>query len=115
MEEAERLCDRVAILERGRIIDVGAPATLVERHCPERGVVLVTTDEHAAERFARIAHLTSVTRDGFRFALHGSGEEFVADVIACLSEGRIRVTDFRTTLPSLEDVFLTLTGHSIRD
>ena len=115
MEEAERLCDRVAILERGRIIDIGAPASLVERHCPARGVVLVTIDEHAPERFARIASLESVTRDGSRFTLHGSGEEFVADVIACLSEGHIRVTDFRTTSPSLEDVFLKLTGHSIRD
>jgi ABC-2 type transport system ATP-binding protein len=36
-------------------------------------------------------------------------------VIQCLSEHRIRVTDFRTVLPTLEDVFLKLTGHSIRD
>jgi ABC-2 type transport system ATP-binding protein len=39
----------------------------------------------------------------------------VTDVIQCLSENRIRVTDFRTVLPTLEDVFLKLTGHSIRD
>ena len=36
-------------------------------------------------------------------------------VIHCLAEHRIRVTDFRTELPTLEDVFLKLTGHSIRD
>jgi ABC-2 type transport system ATP-binding protein len=39
----------------------------------------------------------------------------VMEVIRCLSEERIRVTDFRTVLPTLEDVFLRLTGHSIRD
>jgi ABC-2 type transport system ATP-binding protein len=37
------------------------------------------------------------------------------EVIRCLSDGQIRVTDFRTVLPTLEDVFLKLTGHSIRD
>ena len=36
MEEAERLCDRVAIIDHGRIIDIGTPGELVRRHCPER-------------------------------------------------------------------------------
>ena len=40
MEEAERLCDRVAIIDHGRIIDIDTPARLVARHCPERTVVL---------------------------------------------------------------------------
>ena len=115
MEEAERLCDRVAIIEHGRIIDVGRPAQLVDRHCPERGVVLVTEDESASERFARIPHVASVTRQDTRYIVRGTSEEFVSEVIACLSEHRIRVTDFRTMLPSLEDVFLKLTGHTIRD
>jgi ABC-2 type transport system ATP-binding protein len=39
----------------------------------------------------------------------------VTDVIQCLSEHHIRVTDFRTIVPTLEDVFLKLTGHSIRN
>ena len=43
------------------------------------------------------------------------GDDFVTDVIQCLSENRIPVTEFRTILPNLEDVFLKLTGHSIRD
>ena len=42
MEEAERLCDRVAIIEHGRIIDMGTPESLVARHSPQRMVVLVT-------------------------------------------------------------------------
>ena len=50
MEEAERLCDRVAIIEHGRIIDIDTPARLVARHCPERTVVLTTDD--AARRGA---------------------------------------------------------------
>ena len=39
----------------------------------------------------------------------------MTEVIQCLAEHRIRVNDFRTVLPTLEDVFLKLTGHSIRD
>jgi ABC-2 type transport system ATP-binding protein len=48
MEEAERLCDRVAIIEHGRIIDIDTPENLVERHCPERTVILDTNDLSAA-------------------------------------------------------------------
>src|SRR3989454_11065130 len=51
MEEAERLCDRVAIIDHGRIIDIGTPAELVRRHCPECSVQLGTDDYTAADRF----------------------------------------------------------------
>jgi len=54
MEEAERLCDRVAIMEHGRIIDIDKPERLVARYCPERTVVLDTDDPAAAEHFQRI-------------------------------------------------------------
>src|SRR5881394_2523011 len=42
MEEAERLCDRVAIIDHGRIIDIDTPARLVARHCPERAIEIAT-------------------------------------------------------------------------
>ena len=115
MEEAERLCDRVAIIDRGRIIDIDAPARLVSRHCPERTVLLTTEDAAAAAWFEAIPSVASVTRQGFRFTIRGSGDDLVTDVIDCLSANRIRVTDFRTVLPTLEDVFLKITGHSIRE
>ncbi len=115
MEEAERLCDRVAIIEHGRIIDIDRPERLVERHCPERTVVLVTGDPIAEERFRAIPRVDAVASRDCRFTIRGRGDDFVSEVIRCLSENRIRVTDFRTVLPNLEDVFLNLTGHSIRD
>src|SRR5215213_11041996 len=49
MEEAERLCDRVAIIDHGRIVDVGTPLQLIRRHCPERTAIVVTTDAAAEE------------------------------------------------------------------
>ena len=115
MEEAERLCDRVAIIEHGRIVDIDTPESLVNRHCPERTVVLATDDRTAAERFRTIPRVEEVICSGLQFTIRGRGDDLVTEVIHCLSENRIRVTDFRTILPNLEDVFLKLTGHSIRD
>ena len=115
MEEAERLCDRVAIIEHGRIIDIDSPESLVRRHCPERTAVLDTDDPTAAEHFQAIPGVEEVTRAGNRFTIRGRGDDLVTEVIHCLSENRIRVTDFRTVLPNLEDVFLKLTGRSIRE
>jgi ABC-2 type transport system ATP-binding protein len=115
MEEAERLCDRVAIIEHGRIIDIDRPEALIARHCPERAVVLATDDPMAAERFRAIPRVEAVTFGDARFTIRGRGDDFVTAVIQCLSENHIRVTDFRTVLPNLEDVFLKLTGRSIRD
>src|SRR5271156_2596633 len=115
MEEAERLCDRVAIIEHGRIIEIGKPEDLVRRHCPERTVLLATDNALAEERLRMIPSMGAGTRRDSQFTLHGTGEDFVTEVIHCLSENRIRVTDFRTVLPNLEDVFLKLTGRSIRD
>ena len=97
MEEAERLCDRVAIIEHGRIIEVGTPAELVRRHCPER-TVIYTNDE------------TGVTE-----TLRGAGDDFVTEVINGIARAGTRVRGFRTEAPTLEDVFLKLTGHQVRD
>ena len=115
MEEAERLCDRVAIIEHGRIIDIDCPQSLVKRHCPERTVVLATDGRNAAEHFRVIPGVEEVICSNSQFTIRGRGDDLVTEVIHCLSENQIRVTDFRTVLPNLEDVFLKLTGRSIRD
>jgi ABC-2 type transport system ATP-binding protein len=114
MEEAERLCDRVAIIDHGRIVDMDSPEALVRRHCPQRTVVLDTDMPGAAARFRAIPHVRTVEHDGERYTIRGTGDELVTAVIHCLSDERIPVTEFRTVLPNLEDVFLEVTGHSIR-
>jgi hypothetical protein len=52
---------------------------------------------------------------GSQQTIHGRAGDLVTHVIRCLAEHRITVVDFRTELPTLEDVFLKLTGHLIRD
>jgi ABC-2 type transport system ATP-binding protein len=115
MEEAERLCDRVAIIEHGRIVDIDTPDGLVARHCPERTVILQTAHPTAIDRFQGIPGLTDVRCDDTRFTISGTGAGFVTAVIKAISDGAVEVTDFRTVHPTLEDVFLRLTGRSIRD
>src|ERR1700726_3377980 len=66
MEEAERLCDRVAIIDRGRIVDIDSPERLVARHCPERTVVLATDDPTAEAHLRSIPGVESVLRDDAR-------------------------------------------------
>ncbi len=95
MEEAERLCDRVAIIEHGRVIEMGTPADLVRKHCPEQSVIY--------------------TSEGSTHTLRGEGDDFVTNVINDIARSGVRVRGFRTESPTLEDVFLKLTGHGIRD
>jgi ABC-2 type transport system ATP-binding protein len=114
MEEAERLCDRVAIIDHGRIVDIDSPAGLVRRHCPERTLVIDTDDAGAADALAAVAGVASAVLEGPSVIVRAQTVDVMTGVIRCLADGRIAVTDFRTIVPTLEDVFLKLTGHSVR-
>jgi ABC-2 type transport system ATP-binding protein len=114
MEEAERLCDRVAVIDCGRIVDIGTPAALVRRHCPDRTVIVTSGHQSADLLFRQLAGVTSVERREADVVIRGRGDELVSNVIQCLAQHAIPVIDFRTESPTLEDVFLQLTGHSIR-
>ena len=114
MEEAERLCDRVAIIDHGRIVDVDSPSGLVDRHCPERTVVIKTPDPRAVEVLGQVSGVESSIREGDNVVLRARSVDVMTGLIASLAEHRIAVTDFRTVVPTLEDVFLKLTGHSVR-
>jgi ABC-2 type transport system ATP-binding protein len=115
MEEAERLCDRVAIIEHGRIIEMGAPAELVRRHCPERGVVFTSDRAGLAGELERIPGAESVRVEGDTYTVQGRGGDFITAVIRFIAAHALTVRDFHTVFPTLEDVFLKLTGHVIRD
>jgi ABC-2 type transport system ATP-binding protein len=115
MEEAERLCDRVAIIEHGRVIEVGTPEALVEKHCPERAVVFTSDGNHGAERLGDLPAAYAVTSEGSTHTIQGAGDDFVTQVIHVIAREGIQVRGFRTEIPTLEDVFLKLTGHGIRD
>lgn len=115
MEEAERLCDRVAIIEHGRLIELGTPDELVRRHCPERRVVFSGDGDRLAARLAGIPGVRASSSSGTTHTLEGDGDAFVSEVIAFIAREGIQVGSFRTDEPTLEDVFLKLTGHTVRE
>jgi len=114
MEEAERLCDRVAIIDHGRIVDINSPAGLIRRHCPQRTVILTTEDTTADEKLRALPGVEVTRNETGALVVRGDAADLMTGVIACLADHRIRVTDFQTVVPTLEDVFLKLTGHTIR-
>jgi len=115
MEEAEHLCDRVAIIEHGKIIALDTPANLVHDHCPEQSVVFSVKGPADTTPFESI--VTKITQNGSagEIRLHGIGEDFVSNVIHTVAAQNLSVLNFRTVTPTLEDAYLKLTGHSIRD
>jgi ABC-2 type transport system ATP-binding protein len=114
MEEAERLCDRIAIVERGRAIEVGSPGEIARRHASQPRIVIVSDDPAIEAALQALAGVV-IARDGSRYTVTGSRPEFVSCVIQQLASHRVRVDEINTLVPTLEDVFLQLTGHSIRD
>lgn len=115
MEEAERLCDRVAIMEHGKIIALDTPENLTQAHCPEKSVVFSTNSEIDLPQFEQIPNSLSVNKIGEELKLIGQGDPFISEVIHLIAQQNIHVQNFRTELPTLEDVFLKLTGHGMRE
>jgi ABC-2 type transport system ATP-binding protein len=106
MEEAQRLCDRVAIIDHGKLLDLGAVSDLIERH-GGRSVVkaeLVRPPKDASELPAPL--------DGqsLRFESDRPFED-----VARLTSAGVAFQTLEVARPDLETVFLTLTGRSLRD
>jgi ABC-2 type transport system ATP-binding protein len=117
MEEAERLCDRVAILDHGRIVAMDTPAQLIHSLGGEERIVFSITEalpmefEKAIGEFGRLENL------GEMVVIHGdtSQASLVSDTVSLLARMSIEFRDLRTEQPTLEDVFLNLTGREMKD
>ena len=106
MDEAERLCDRVAVIHRHTVVATGSPAELVAE-LGGSGEVTFTTDDDVS--FLRtVDGVQHVTREGRRASVTGTGP-LLAYVAAALVARGIAPVDLAVRRPSLEDVFLDLT------
>jgi ABC-2 type transport system ATP-binding protein len=114
MEEAERLCDRVAIMDQGRIVALDSPANLIRSHGAENRITF-TADAGCESKLRALAGVTRVDREGERLIVHGSGDGLIVKVVSALSANGLAFRDLRTEQATLEDVFLELTGKEIRD
>jgi ABC-2 type transport system ATP-binding protein len=113
MDEAENLCDRVAIVDRGKIIASDTPQGLITTHASEVRVIF-TTEETELSWLKKVPGVLEVVRIGPRVEVSGSGP-VLALVAAALVEHGIVPADLRVVQPTLEDVFLKLTGYSAGD
>jgi ABC-2 type transport system ATP-binding protein len=115
MEEAERLCDRVAILDHGKIVALDRPEALVRSLGVESRIVFTVAGDARDLPLASLAGVQRVEASGERVIVHGSGDQFVSRVVSALEANRIAFRDLRTEQPTLEDVFLSLTGREMRE
>ncbi|MBN2099504.1 MAG: ABC transporter ATP-binding protein [Dehalococcoidia bacterium] len=113
MDEAERLCDRLGIVDSGRLTALDTPQGLISTYAGQVRVVFST--EHADLSWLQgVPHVSRVNRHGPRVEVEGTGP-VLARVAAALVERGVVPTDLRLEQPSLEDVFLSITGHTIQD
>jgi ABC-2 type transport system ATP-binding protein len=109
MEEVERLCDRVALIDRGRVAAVDTSAGLVARAGLGQRVRFRTAEAFDPAVLDRIAEIDAVRADGDRVLVTGSGNLLHA-VSTALVEAGVAALETRFEPATLEDAFLTLTG-----
>jgi len=114
MEEAERLCDRVLIMDGGRIVALDTPAALVAGLGAEKRLVFTLPSGRSAPELGALPAVDRVEISGERVTLYGRGDRFASSVVAALEDADLDFHDLRTEQPNLEDVFLTLTGREMR-
>ncbi len=115
MEEAERLCDRVAIMDHGKIVALDTPQNLI-RHLDAENRLIFTVDGNLEiQQLLRVQGVTRVEPDNGQFVVYGRGDQLVGDVVHALTSNGLRLRTLRTEEPTLEDVFLSLTGRKMRD
>ena len=113
MEEAERLCDRVAIIDHGRLVALDTVASLIQQHAGETTAKLILSASPSAEfDLNGVPGVTSARTEGRELTIRGAADG-LQGVLAALAAHRITVTSMSTTTPGLEDVFLALTGRHI--
>ena len=113
MDEAERLCDRLGIVDNGRLTALDTPQGLIATYAGQVRVIF-STDHAELSWLQSVPNVSRVSRHGPRVEIEGNGP-VLARVAAALAERGILPTDLRLEQPSLEDVFLSITGHTIQD
>jgi ABC-2 type transport system ATP-binding protein len=115
MEEAERLCDRVAIVDYGKIVALDTPQNLIDSLGDESRVVFDIDKPIDQSLLESLPGVTRVERISERILVYGQKDGLINRVAGALETARIPFNNLRSEQPTLEDVFLKLTGKAIRD
>ncbi|HYQ64507.1 ABC transporter ATP-binding protein [Actinophytocola sp.] len=114
MDEAETLCDRVAVMDRGQVVACDTPAALTAHHGGPVTITFSTTDGYRPDHLLAVPGVESATARGGQVTVTGESAAAVR-VAAALVERGVSPVDYRTHYPSLEDVFLSMTGHRLSE
>jgi ABC-2 type transport system ATP-binding protein len=120
MDEAERLCDRVAVIDHGKVIALGSPAELIARVGGEHVIDLDYDPETPArlgpEQLAALPTVTATRQEGDRVTLTaGEPHRALPALLELTRAAGVKLAGLTTRTATLEDVFVTLTGRHLRD
>ena len=109
MEEAERLCDRVALIDKGRVVALDAPGGLAAQAKGDKTMRFLPSAPFEDRLLTELSGVTRVEREGQRVVVTGTGE-LASAVILTLHAAGLEVLDVQLDESSLEDAFVQLTG-----
>ncbi len=110
MDEAERLCDRVALIDQGKLIALGKPAQLAERAATAKRVRLRAPGQRGEQVLAALPEVSAIEHHGPDLVVAGSGN-LVTVIVLALDRAGLVAEDVRTATGNLEDAFLALTAR----
>lgn len=115
MEEAEKLCDRVAIMDHGKIMALDTPQNLIRNISMETRLIFNITGSFELDTLKTIESISKYEKSGDNIIIYGHDKKMVKDTVNFLVNNNIDFHDLKTEQATLEDVFLTLTGKEIRN
>jgi ABC-2 type transport system ATP-binding protein len=114
MDEAERLCDRVALFDQGKVVAIGTPELLAGRAGVEKCVRFVPSGRFDDTLLTGLPEVSRVEHDGKHVEVTGSGE-LANVVILTLAGAGVTAKDLHLDTANLEDAFVALTGRHIHE
>jgi len=119
MEEADKLCDRIGIIDGGKIQVIDTPENM--KNAMGNEVISVVIEEGGnlnsfLSKIKKIEFVKKINEDGFKLTLFASnGTKVIPKIFQISSELDIKIASISLTQPTLDDVFISYTGHEIRD
>ncbi len=115
MEEAQELCDRIAIVDHGKILELDTPAALIHKFFQDVAIEFQDGSTDAAT-YQRLPGVTSATSSEGRVTLHSTDvPQTMGALLAHVGTSGANFRDLNVRTATLEDVFLKLTGRALRD
>ena len=116
LEEADEQCDRVAIIDHGKIVVIGSPSALKNEIGGDVVVISCISDVDISKTIAEIDGVREVKKDKEWYRIKvGRGEKAIPRIMATIADLGVTISSVSLTKPSLDDVFLEYTGKRIRD